>query len=124
MVALLASAGELSGLDGRGGEAGPGGEAVLACPVCNADGEGPGEEGCEGCDGSGVFGLTESVDEFVSADIWQCINLADLAKRGTMPVAGGSLDQANSFLAACRLVWNEQARIRDALEARALKGLK
>ena len=116
MVALLRSAGELA--------AGQDGEAVLACPVCNPDGEGPGIEGCEGCGGNGSFELTESADEYVDSGIWQCIQLADLAKKGCLPVVGGSLDQANSFLVACRLVWSEQARIRDALEARALKGLK
>jgi len=34
--------------------------------------------------------------------------MADLAAKGLMPVAGGTLDQASVFLDACRFVWSEE----------------
>ncbi|MGC9261023.1 MAG: hypothetical protein ACP5I8_13240 [Phycisphaerae bacterium] len=39
------------------------------------------------------------------------ITLADMAKEnGILPVAGGWLDQTESFANACRLIWNDEAR--------------
>jgi len=38
------------------------------------------------------------------------IELADFAKEGSFPVAGGTLDQAQSFLIACRYLFSEDSR--------------
>lgn len=38
------------------------------------------------------------------------IELADFAKDGAFPVAGGTLDQSQSFLVACRYLFNEDAK--------------
>ena len=47
---------------------------------------------------------------WVGSEIWELLQYADLYKQGLAPVAGGALDQAASFLAACRLIWGLQAR--------------
>lgn len=45
----------------------------------------------------------------VSDDVWELISAADLYAKGMPPVAGGTLDQAYSFVAGCRAVWAEEA---------------
>jgi len=37
------------------------------------------------------------------------IELADFAKKGSFPIVGGTLDQSQSFLAASRFFWSEEA---------------
>ena len=36
------------------------------------------------------------------------IEAADLARKGLMPIAGGTLDQTQAFLAGCRAVWADE----------------
>lgn len=47
---------------------------------------------------------------WIGREIWELLEYAALYKRGLAPVAGGALDQAESFLAGCRLIWSLQAR--------------
>ena len=37
------------------------------------------------------------------------LQLADFAKKGNWPVAGGMLDQTKSFIDVAQFIWNEQA---------------
>jgi hypothetical protein len=41
------------------------------------------------------------------------IDLFDMAEKGILPVAGGSLDQSVSFIKACQFFTNEEARVRN-----------
>lgn len=118
MVALAAAAGELPEAPG------PGSEAVFACPLCNPDGESRRADDCKACGGTGRFELAEPAETFVDDRTWQTIVICEMADKGTMPVAGGTLDQANSLLATTRLVAAERQRIRDRLEKRELRKLK
>ena len=43
------------------------------------------------------------------ARVWRALDLIEHADRGTWPVAGGTLDQCESFAAAARLVRFEEA---------------
>jgi hypothetical protein len=45
----------------------------------------------------------------VDSATWQAMDLAALYKRGLPPVAGGVLDQAQSFLDAADLIWADEA---------------
>lgn len=59
--------------------------------------------------------LTTCPLEGVGEDVWSALEAADWAKDpGFLPAAGGTLDQAAIFLAACRAVWREQARVEAA----------
>ena len=40
------------------------------------------------------------------------IREADMCKRGLLPIAGGTLDQAAGFMTACRFIWAEQDRMK------------
>jgi len=44
--------------------------------------------------------------------VWDLLDYAALYRRGLPPVAGGALDQAAAFTAACRFVWAEQDRLK------------
>ena len=56
--------------------------------------------------------MTECPLTYVGGDAWTVIEFAEFAERGSWPVAGGVLDQANQFVEACRFVWAEQRRWR------------
>lgn len=61
--------------------------------------------------------LTGCPLEAVSDDVWSALELAGLARKGHLPVAGGTLDQTQSFLAAARRIWTEEDRWRADLLA-------
>lgn len=46
---------------------------------------------------------------YVTDDIWEALEFADLYKKGLPPVAGGALDQVKVFVDACRMIFAEQA---------------
>jgi hypothetical protein len=43
------------------------------------------------------------------ASIWDVADLAAMLREGLPAAAGGMLDQARTFLAACRFLWREEA---------------
>lgn len=57
---------------------------------------------------------------FVDQGVWETMLLADMAREGCWPVAGGLLDQTRWFIDFCRLSWGEQ----DAILARHRLGRK
>lgn len=65
---------------------------------------------CRDCWGTGAAMLTEPVGKAVPSEVWEGIELVRLAERGVMPVAGGVLDQAQSFRELMVLVVAERAR--------------
>jgi len=46
--------------------------------------------------------------DYITADIWELIEYAELYKKGLPPVAGGALDQSAGFVAAARFIFGEQ----------------
>lgn len=64
---------------------------------------------CPACGGTGKWELKECPKKFVTSDVWEAIELAELFAKGLPPVAGGVLDQANSFVEAARFIFAEQA---------------
>jgi len=46
----------------------------------------------------------------VDSATWFLVDMADHADKGAWPIAGGVLDQSESFCRACRVVWNEDAK--------------
>lgn len=97
-------------------------EAVFfECTECggsSADGD-----GCEHCEG-GRFILTRCPMDAIGPDAIELMELADLYRRGIPPVAGGALDQAAAFNAACRFVWAERDRVEAEMQARALSRIR
>lgn len=47
--------------------------------------------------------------EFVTADVWDLLRAADLAEKGSWPVAGGWLDQTASCVDGVRFAWAKNA---------------
>lgn len=71
-----------------------------------------GGAGCDACGQVGEFRVTECPLRFVTPDVWEAIEMADLRRRGEPPNPGGSLDQTAIFNDACRAIWAEQDRYR------------
>lgn len=74
----------------------------MQCPVCSGG-------GCSACEGSGRFSVTECPRKLVPHEAWEMIEAADMTRRGLPPVAGGSLDQTQTFLDACRFIWADES---------------
>jgi len=64
--------------------------------------------GCDECQG-GRIEITQCPLEVITPDVWEVMELAQLYEKGLPPVAGGALDQAKSFVEACRAIWNDEA---------------
>jgi len=64
--------------------------------------------GCVDCDDRGSFEVTRCPQLEITADVIEAVELAGMMRRGLPPVTGGSLDQAEQFLEAARLIWREE----------------
>ena len=53
--------------------------------------------------------VTECPLDCVTDETWSVIELAGMYKKGLPPVSGGSLDQLQMFISACRLIWKDAA---------------
>ena len=60
----------------------------------------------------GRIALAGCPRRLIPAAVWELAEMADLFAKGVVPVAGGLLDQADAFLAACLIYWRERDRIR------------
>lgn len=78
------------------------------CPCSGLD------SGCNRCSGSGMATLHTCPNRIVDRQTMAVIRYVGLAKEGTWPVAGGSLDQSQSFLDAFAVVTSEIARIENS----------
>ena len=76
----------------------------MACIRC--DGR---DDECPDCKGTGRFVIAGCVREY-AADVLPFISLARWADDGLLPVAGGVLDQAKSFMSALSFYRSEMAR--------------
>lgn len=65
---------------------------------------------CAHCDGSGSIDVVGCPLAQVSDDVWDALELAELAEAGTWPVAGGTLDQTTSFTEAFGLIRGETSQ--------------
>lgn len=83
----------------------------MECLYC----KGRDSKGCPNCKGAGREDIEQCPLMLVTDDVWQLIELADLMEKGLPPVSGGALEQANSFIEACRLVWTEQRQYKNKL---------
>lgn len=72
------------------------------CPYC-----GDREGGCEICE-DGKIVLRTCPHLAVRRETWRCIEAAELLGRGLPPEAGGMLDQNAAFLAAARIIRQQQ----------------
>jgi len=75
----------------------------IGCPSCN-------ETGCDECNNEGWILIKECPQGMVGREVMNFIELADFAKNGAFPVTGGTLEQSQSFLLACRFLWNEDSQ--------------
>lgn len=64
--------------------------------------------GCDKCGDTGRMNIIGCPQMIITPDVWEIIELAELYEKGLPPVAGGSLDQAKSFVSACKFIWSEQ----------------
>lgn len=77
-----------------------------ACKRCRGRGDVP----CPSCGGSGHHTLTSCPYEWITADIGRAFRFRDLARDGCgLPVAGGLMDQTESFLEAWLAIDVEEA---------------
>ncbi len=56
--------------------------------------------------------------------IWELVELAAFAEKGSLPLAGGAADQLDAFLQGCRVYWNERERIKAEMHDEAIERMK
>jgi hypothetical protein len=76
----------------------------IECPKCNG-------EGCEECSG-GMFAIDGCPNNYCSPVV-RSLTLFDLFEKGLPPVAGGVMDQANSFIEAAQFFESEERRVKN-----------
>lgn len=76
----------------------------LSCPSC-------GGEGCPACRYSGKARVTTCPRKLVGRGERELLDSAEDGRRGFLPVAGGSMDQAAGAMAAIRFVWRYEEAI-------------
>ena len=76
----------------------------LECPFC-------GGRRCEKCGDTGKWQPDGCPRKQVTPDIRRLLSYSVWAKGGSLPSAGGVLDQTVSFEAGCRRVWNYQNQL-------------
>jgi hypothetical protein len=69
---------------------------------------------CESCGGHGGIDIDDPA-ALLDEEVYDAIDAADLAKRGSWPVAGGWLDQSASLVRAVRRIWIEDRIFRAQL---------
>jgi hypothetical protein len=69
---------------------------------------GCGGKGCDECNQAGRTEIACCPLELVTSDVWQVIRYAELYKKGLPPIAGGVLDQAQSFVEAATFIFQEE----------------
>lgn len=74
----------------------------IECPECSGN-------GCSDCQETGAFEIDGCPNDFCRS-VAQLATLADLFAKGIPPVAGGALDQSNSFIEAVRILESEEAK--------------
>lgn len=52
--------------------------------------------------------MTGCPKEYVTSDVWDVLEGAELYEKGLPPVAGGIVDQCKCFTQSCRMIWREQ----------------
>ena len=75
----------------------------IECPICDGC-------GCEECS-DGVFQIDGCPNSFCSPIVGS-LDLFDLFKKGLPPVAGGVLDQSQSFVEASQFFEAEEGKVR------------
>jgi len=84
----------------------------MQCPGCRGLELPPGAT-CTACGGTGRLEITGCPLEIAGDDAFEMVAAARLAhEKGPLPVAGGWLDQAETFRQGCRVVWDADARWR------------
>ena len=83
----------------------------IRCLLCNG-------KGCKSCGGVGYHSLTSCPRRMVPTETWEVIGAARDAEMGLLPVAGGTLDQCQSFIDAMRIVRAIDAEQEAELEAK------
>jgi len=73
---------------------------VMQCPIC-------GGRGCDECVG-GEIEHTSCPLYLIGGDIADAIDYAELWEKGLPPIAGGALDQSQSFIIAARFIFAEK----------------
>lgn len=72
----------------------------MQCVACDGG-------GCQQCQGGSVD-ITDCPLKTVTADVWGIIEAQEFLEAGLAPVAGGLLEQTQSFLDAARFVKSEK----------------
>jgi hypothetical protein len=70
---------------------------------------------CPTCHGRGEIHLDVCPKQFVTPDIWDLLDAADLAEKGHWPLPGGWLSQTAGVVAGVRQIWAMEARIKASL---------
>jgi hypothetical protein len=88
----------------------------VACSACTArhcvDEPTVDEPICLPMRGEAPLEITQCPNRFCGENARQAVRLANLTRKGLPPVAGGALDQTQSFISALELIWAEQAEYR------------
>ena len=77
---------------------------------------GDGDADCRQCHGRGEWVVTQCPRKFLAVHgggVGELVRLADFARDGAWPEAGGINDQPDSFVHAARLLWTFETLLRD-----------
>lgn len=92
----------------------------IECVTCDGSGM-RGDVDCEDCKGFGYVEVDGCPRKYVR-ELNAVINLAAMADKGTLPIAGGILDQSAWFVDMWQLLGSEQNRIDSDRIDRARRG--
>ena len=92
----------------------------IECVGCDGSGK-QGEDDCEDCDGHGFIEI-DGCPRKHAQEVASAVNLAAMAEKGMMPIAGGILDQSSWFIDLWQLLGSEKSRISSERIDRARRG--
>ena len=76
----------------------------IQCVVCN----GRNFDRCDFCGKTGQIKIVGCPEKLITADVWEMIELAKFYEKGMPPIAGGVLDQTQSFISAANFIFAEE----------------
>ena len=76
----------------------------LPCHICG----GENFTECSACGKTGVMPIIGCPETLITADVWEMMELAKFYEKGLPPIAGGVLDQTQSFISAAAFIFGEE----------------
>lgn len=79
--------------------------ALIDCVICNG-------KGCVSCGDQGTYEVTSCPKEQITDDVWRFVRFMRFAEQGILPMAGGMLDQTQSFCDALAFAQADEGKLK------------